>query len=770
MIRFLSGAIVFVLPLLLAAVDGVWRVDGANFLTPGEPEIEVEFPGSAQLYQEPDRLKFRPQRSAFEARNLELEARVTADTPEPVKGVLFFKDKEGLWFQSLEEFTFLPGEWKKISVRLDRSGRDWHGVGHEAVFDAEAATRLFSAGISIYGGENRKFIFECRNLTFSGQREPQPLSILDWKLPNSGEVNRRVASRFRLAREFFNPYDPKEVTVDYELQTPDGQIKRYPGFWSREYLRTRHFTREITRPTGSGFWEIRFTPLVPGVHRIRLVVKDVQKNEEITSRWREFTAIPSQLPGPVRVSTRNPGYFEFSTGEFYFPIGLNIHTNTDRRSEIGFHFGHLPDRGTYDYDDYLEACGKSGINAVEVWMAGWTFALEHDAGRSGYYGVGRYNTEAAWRLDHVIDTANRNGVLVNLIIDNHGRLSDTSDPEWRENPINSGAEYAVANGGFLKIPGDFFRSEPALENNSKRARYIAARWGATPGIMAVELWSEVDLTSQMRERYQDGTIQKWHQQAATELRNFSQINWLVSTHVSSEFHNLLGLVQLFQQPAITHLAGDAYRNPAQHFAEHLRDYCNSMKHGKPQLITEYGGNPSGSSPEQMTGDIHCGLWGSLFARLAGTPFLWWHDFVHLNNRYDHYHAFSQFLKGIDLRSDRIDYLPSAPVTVPAPPKDQRYMAMALAKPGAAYGWVFNHTATQRYPDDANTVPEVKDVSIRIDTKLLEAGNYRLRWFSTLPYAEIASSVMKVEAGNNAVTLTAPPFRIDLAFKLEQEKP
>ncbi|MBS1369672.1 MAG: DUF5060 domain-containing protein [Lentisphaeria bacterium] len=770
--KLLPGILLaLIFPLLppAAAADGAWRADGAKFIVPGEPKIEVEFPGGAQLYREPERRSFRPQRPAFEAGRLELEALVTADTPEPVKGVLFFKDKEGLWFQSIEEFAFTPGEWTKISVRLDQTGRNWRGVGHDAVFDAEAATRLFSAGVSLYGGETRKFTFECRGLKLAGEREKQPLSIVGWKLPESGEVNRRVSGRFRLAREFFNPYDPEEVTVDYELKTPDGKVKRYPGFWSRDYTRTRHFTREITQPAGSGFWEVRFTPLTEGEHQVRLVVKDVRANEETTGEWHSFAALPSQLPGPVRVSAENPYFFELSTGEFFFPVGLNIHTNTDRRSELGFGFGHLPDRGTYDYDDYLEACGKAGITAAEIWMSGWTFAVEHDASRSGYYGVGRYNTEAAWRLDHVIDTANRNGVRVNLIIDNHGRLSDTSDPEWRENPVNSGAEYAVANGGFLADPGEFFRSEPAVKNNSKRARYIAARWGATPGIMAVELWSEVDLTSQMRERYRDGSIQKWHQRAAAELRGWSQTGWPVSTHVCSEFRNQLGLIELFRQPAVTHLAGDAYRNPSQHFAEHLRDYCANMKNGKPQLITEYGGNPSGSSPDQLLGDIHCGLWGSLFSRLAGTPFLWWHDFVHLNNHYDHYRAFAEYLKGIDLRSGRLDYLPVPPVTVPAPPKDQRYMAMALAKPGAAYGWLFNHAATQRYPADAAAYPEVKDVSVRLDSALLTPGSYRLRWFSTLPYAEVASSTVKIEPGR-PVTVAAPPFRIDLAFKLEQEIP
>lgn len=760
----------FLIPLSLPGVAaGSWVADGARQPVAGEPRMEVTFPGSAQLYLEPDRLTFRPERSTFEAGALELEAKVESDSPEPVQGVVFLKDKEGHWFQSIEEFQLKPGEWHKLSVRLDRSGRDWRGVGHKAIFDAEAATKLFNAGISVYGSAPRTFTLECRNLRLTGGREVQPLAVTDWKLPGLGEANRRVDSRFRIAREFFNPFDPDEVTVDFDLQTPDGKVRRYPGFYSRDYERTRHFTRETVTPTGSSFWEIRFTPPVPGEYRVRLVVNDRRTKEETVTGWKDFTAAASNLPGAVRVSGKNPGYFELTGGGFFFPVGLNIHTTTDRRSEIGFKFGHLPDRGTFDYDDYLEACGKAGINAVEVWMAGWTMAIEHDAGRRGYYGVGRYNTDAAWQLDHVIDTARRNGVFINLVIDNHGRISVGADPEWSENPLNTKGEYAVANGAFLDDPAEFFRSPEAIRNNSKRARYIAARWGATPNIMAVELWSEVDLTARFRDRYDDGSAVKWHQDAAAELRGWSQLDWPVATHICGEFRNVQKYIRLFEQPAITHLAGDAYRNPDLHFADHLRDYGKNMTgNGKPQLITEFGGNPLGSAPEQILGDIHSGLWGSLFSRLSGTPFLWWHDFIHLENHYDHYRAFADYLKGIDLRHDKIDYLPEPPLTVPAPPKDQSCQAMALATPEAFYGWIYNRAATQKYPSDPAAYPEFKDVSIRLESGLPEPGTYRLRWFSTLPCRELSSQTVEVERGK-PLTLTAPPFRIDVAFKLEREK-
>ncbi len=753
---------------MLGAADHAWIADGGTQTVPSEPRVVVTFPGGAQLYREPDRLTFRPKREAFEAGALELEVKIEADSLDPVRGVLFFKDKDGLWFQSIEEFRFTPGEWTTARVRLDRSGHDWRGVGHSAIFDAEAAVKLFAAGISIYGDKPRTVTLECRNLRLSGEREAKTLAVADWSLSEQGEVNRRVDSRFQLTREFFNPFDPDEVTVDFDLQTPDGKIQRFPGFYSRDYKRSRHFTRETITPVGSGFWEIRFAPQQPGEHRVRLIANDRKTKEEVVTEWRTVAVSSSNHPGIPRVSAKNPGYFELSSGEFFFPVGLNIHTNTDRRSEIGFGFGHLPDQGTYDYDEYLQACGKAGINAVEVWMAGWTMALEHDAGSRGYYGVGRYNTDAAWRLDHVIDTAKANDVYINLIIDNHGRTSIGADPEWYENPINSKGEFAVANGGFLDDPADFFRSEAAWKNNTRRARYIAARWGATPNIMAVELWSEVDLTASMRERYSDESILKWHQDAATELNGWSQLGWLVSTHVCSEFRNQISFANLFQQPAITHWAGDAYRDPQLHFADHLRDYGTHMKdHGKPQLITEYGGTPSGSAPEQMLGDIHAGLWGALFTRLSGTPFLWWHDFVHQYDHYDHYRGFADYLKGIDLRYEKIDYLLTPALTIPAPPQDQVYQSLALATPVAYYGWIYNREANQHYSADPNTFPEVKELSIQLESAVPEPGRYRLRWFSTLPNRELATEVIQVEQGK-PVSIVAPPFRIDIAFKLERE--
>ena len=464
------------------------------------------------------------------------------------------------------------------------------------------------------------------------------------------------------------------------------------------------------------------------------------------------------------MSRKNPRYFERTTGEFFFPVSLNIHTNTDRRSEIGFGFGHLPDRGTYDYEDYLEGCGRNGINVVEVWMAGWTYALEHDVSRAGNLGVNRYNLAAAWKLDLIFQMAERNGILINLIFDNHGRLSNNSDPEWAENPINSRGEFAVANGGFLEKPEEFFRSPAAEKNNDKRTRYIAARWGATPNLMAVELWSEVDLTAEFTERYDEGSAVKWTERAAAYWTGLSQLKLPVTTHVCSDFWRLRRFLELYRQPSVTHLAGDAYRDPKIHFVDHLRSYERMMRDvEKPQLITEYGGNPNGSSAAQILADIHSGLWGSLFARLAGTPFLWWHDFVHLGGHYDHYLAFSRYLEGIDLRERPVEYL--NPALTNAPKNGRTYEAMGLSQPRAFYAWIFDRNALMLYPENRSELPEAAGLSIASPANL-ESGEYRLRWYDPATGAVLSENSVTVVSGTST-KLDVPKFRLDLALKLEK---
>ena len=395
---------------------------------------------------------------------------------------------------------------------------------------------------------------------------------------------------------------------------------------------------------------------------------------------------PSGRKGYVRPSLRDSRYFEFTTGEFFFPVGINTHTNIDLRSEKQFKFGHLPDRGTYDYDEYLAAMAQGGVNAVEIWMASWSFALEWSICRPFYYGLGRYNLANAWRLDHVMNDAREKDIYIHLTLDNHGKMSDYSDQEWEDNPFNIKNPFAYSNGGFLKTPEEFFSDPQAKKLNRQRNRYIAARWGAYTNIFGIEFWSEGNLVTNFKIVYDNGVFADWHRDAANELKSMDQGRHMLTTHYSGSCLDQLKYPEVVAMPEFSYVAGDAYRDTRIHFADQMRQQAAAlMVFNRPVLATEFGGTWAGGKAEQVVGDIHSGVWSAFFKEQAGTPFLWWHDFIHMNNHYRHYKGLSEYIKDIDLR-DKTMQFKELDVIDPSLPQPEYIPSLPLADGSYALQW------------------------------------------------------------------------------------
>lgn len=791
----------------LAAAGPVWIInaDGkdAQITAPAPDGIvsaNFSFPGSGQIYLEQERKTFRPAPADFTRRELVIDARLKKGLP--VRGTLFVKDKDGYWFRSDREFTLSEGDFQTYRVRLDQPGRNLIPVGHAASWSADYAVGIFAAGLSVFSDQKGEAEIECRNLRYEGEREIPSLAVRDWQLPATGEKFKQLESRFQLTREYFNPFDPELIAVDFEFKTPDGEIRRYPAFYGRDFQRKKLLAREIVSPVGAPYWAFRFTPPAAGDYELRIVIDDRTPGHQAKyeSPWRKVKVGDNQERGFVRVSPKHPSFFEFSNGEFFYPVTLNIHTNIDLRSEYRFELGHLPDLGTYDYDMYFEACGKAGITVAEVWMASWTCALEWDSAREFYHGVGRYNLANAWKLDTILDAAGRNNLYLNLVLDNHGKTAMDTDQEWNDNPYNSNAEFAAANGGFLPDAGLFFVDETAIKYDAKRARYLAARWGADPRVMVVELWSEVDLVSGFKDRYAEGAAAKWHADAAARYRKQSQARHLVTTHVCGDWRRNLDYRDIFEVPEITHWAGDAYRNINIHIVDQMRAQEANMRFDKPVWITEFGGSSLGGDGGLILGDIHGGIWSSFFKRQAGTPFLWWHDFVHMFNHYQHYRGFADFIAGVDLRDwtltigepEPVIFAPASPPSVsfdgpidaeksrtaelslwrrpylaprlfPENPEN-RIEALSIGSRDRVYGWAFVRSAMYSYPNQAEMYPEIRRAAVKLDYPL-EPGRYRIRFYDPLSGKVLLEDTVRHAGGR--MTLPLYPFRLDIAFKVEK---
>ena len=800
------GITVFTL-LLINSFSGQWFANQSGkteiALKPdktGVVSYEVTLPGSALVYFAKTRKTLRPAIADFKKNKLSMKVKITGNAA--VSGHLFVKDKDGFWFQSRRELKFMPGDWQTFEIDITATAAAWIPVGHQAAWDSRYAMRIQTAGISFYGQTAQHLTVYCQQPQLTGTRIIPPLQIIDLELPKSATLYKTMIGKFSLTREYFNPFDPDEIKIDAEVITPSGKKIVWPVFHTRNFSRKRHFTREIITPSGAAYWALRFTPTEVGKHQIRLTFIDhsTGKKEQLTTPWSKFIVSPSTLDGFVRVSD-DSRFFEFSSGKFYFPVGINVHTNIDRRSENSFKFGKLPNRGTYDYDDYFAAMQRNGVNAVEIWMAAWNFAIEWNANRPFYQGLGYYNLANAWRLDHVLEDARSKGIYVHLVLDNHGKLSANSDQEWEDNPFYANNEFAIANGGIIKQVIEFFTSPAAIKLNQQRNRYIAGRWGAQTNIFGIELWSEVDLVTDFKKNYKEnnGIFERWHSATASDFKRLDQGKHLLCTHICGDYKNLLKYRRIEELPELDYIVGDAYRKPSIHFIDQMRlqaKYLNDFN--RPVLATEYGGSWRGEGGGTLIADIHCGIWSSFFLEQAGTPFLWWHDYIHFNNLYKHYNGFAKFINGIDLRDNiefkelyiaqkqangiidfsRSFYEPlivklrwpvhalleiKLPIILAVENSRNNFCAgFAAGNNQNIYGWIYNRKYMFDYPKSTTTLPELTERYVKLPYKLLP-GSYNLKFYHTLTGELISTTKLTITTGTAAIKIA--PFKIDIAFKL-----
>ncbi len=772
-------------------------------------EIEVTLPesGSALVYHSKDRKTIRFQRDEFIHSKLIFEYRLESNSSEPLRGCLFVKDKDGWWFQDSREFQLKPSsEWQTLELDVTAAETTLMPSEHQAAWGSYFAASRQSAGFSFYG-INGQYKLYCRPIATGGKRSPTPLAVINWKLQGKTDCANVLQSTFELSREYCNPFDPDEIMVDYEVCHPDGRIERFPAFFTIDYARRRHFTKELNTPVGRPYWAFRFTPEKPGAYQFRIVMKDASTAtaESAATPWRQTIVSESPNDGFVRRDPEDSRWLEFSNGKHFFPVGINIHTNVDLRSESDFKFGHLPDQGTYDYDEYFEAMAQAGINAVEIWMAAWSFAIEWNSSRANYHGLGRYNLCNAARLDHVLQNARKKGIYVHLTLDNHTKNTTL---EWFDNPFNSSNPFKVANGSFLENSEEMFNDQRARKFNRQRNRYIAARWGAEPAIVGVEFWSEIDLVPKFTEMYDNNIILDWHREVAREFRAMNQGKHLLTTHYCGDYKRLLRWHRLMELDELDYVVGDAYRDANKlHFVDLMISHAGETAYfDRPVIITEYGGRSSGDDQHAYRlADLHSAAWLALFLRQSAVPFTWWHDFVHINNYYPHYRGFVDFIHGIELRDNyqyrtlqvglRRDWS-NRPISAPGRtarnlflngtsnnchldpvynstgfPVGLNYVIQGLSMVRQDFwaGWIFCREFMNAYPMPNQALNFFENYVIQLDPAL-QPGVYRLTFYDTITNNTISETEIIVEKSTALKLLPVPAFKIDIAFKMERVKP
>ncbi len=188
-------------------------------------------------------------------------------------------------------------------------------------------------------------------------------------LSTSVEQYGRIEFDIVVDTQYAHPFDPREVDLSILITTPGGRELRVPAFYWQPYER-----RQVSRSgrpaawiylAGLPGWRGRFAPAEPGAYSAVAELTDrdgTRRSAPVT-----FSSRPSPSNGYVRVSRRDPRYFEFSNGQPFFPIGQNL-------AYIGDSQYVTPVKVA----ETFEKLSSHGANYLRIWTCchDWALAIE----------------------------------------------------------------------------------------------------------------------------------------------------------------------------------------------------------------------------------------------------------------------------------------------------------------------------------------------------------------------------------------------------------
>lgn len=720
---------------------------------PGHGVVRTTFPGVARLENLMPLAK-----DAGLPGVVEMEVFIPGDMPVDLWLAAYAKDKDGIWFQAPPTTPWKAGEWQTLRFDFQGASIAVQAAGHGAVWNANWARHMTEVGLQLFSSS--PWIGEVRLGSVRLVDEPVVVEprILDFRMlsrqPSAWDM---LEFEFTVPGDFGNPFDPNDIRIDAVFTTPGGDVRIVPAFYHQGYRRyldageTEHVV-----PDGAGAWRVRMTPFVSGLYTWR--IEGHVRGRPLRTRDHSLDVAPGEPRGFVRVSPKDPLFFESADGEFFYGIGHNVRSPTDERSSQKLKLDLPPDRGTFAYDHFFERLSAAGGNAGMVWMCNWWVSIEWSANWRGFHGINDYHLGNAWKLDRVLDEARRRGIHIYLDLDNHGKYSTFSDAEWQTSPFNS------KNGGPCDSPMEMFSREDMFDLYARRIRYITARWGAYPNLIGWNLISEIDITGDQGRRDRNSPeLFQWIRDAADLIHELDTHGHVVGTQWSGNWSVIYPRMAALEELDI--IAGDSYKGANQCIVDLLIETAKQLsQYGKPYFTAEFGGSWAAASHSQLRADFHAGIWSNAMTVNAMVPMFWWFDFIDREELYSRYNPLALYLadwdpRGRSPRTVHTGRLTDAQGVEQTPPVRAVLLYMDDTE---VNGWVYDRQAAMDWPG-ADKMPSHSGVILTVTG--LADGACRVEYWDTMAGGIIFSEGATVEHG--AVELALPPFSTDVAFKIRR---
>lgn len=348
----------------------------------------------------------------------------------------------------------------------------------------------------------------------------------------------------------------------------------------------------------------------------------------------------------VRVSPRDPRYFELSDGRPYIPIGLNM--------------AGPPADGLSGLERWFAGLSSQGGNFARIWLSNPFFDVEHAKS-------GEFDEERAKRIDALLDMAHRYGIRLKLCTEHFRHLGEGSQT-WAAKP-----QHLIQNGGPAKDTADFFLGEEGRAQYKRKLAWYRARYDDDPIIFGWELWNEMDAVR----------VNVWEPWSAEMLPELHRLfpRHLAMQSLGSYDHEAKRqrYERLCKLPGNDVLQVHRYldlgaaweicHGPVAEFtAAAVRD-LRSFGVIKPILLAESGAvEPNHTGPFKLYQKdnegiiLHDVLFAPFFAGAAGPGHIWhWDVYVDHNNLWRHFGRFAHAVRGIDPPAEHFQ-----PVELPHP--------------------------------------------------------------------------------------------------------
>jgi hypothetical protein len=548
--------------------------------------------------------------------------------------------------------------------------------------------------------------------------------------PDHTRVGDLLEWAISLDQTFADPFDPEVVSVQVTQVDPQGAWTTVDAFWFQDY---RQEGGDLV-PDGEPGFRARFRPLLPGQHTYS--VHAVTPGGQATSPLQALEVEPAETPPQPFVRVVDG---RFTDG--YLPFGANVCWAAS---------------GDVDtLDPYFAAMQAQGLNWTRLWMTHFDgTALEWKAGEDGgaYCGVGCYNLKAAWRVDRVLQLAERHRLALQLVLQQHSQFEADNWSSWADNPWN------VANGGPLEDSGEFFTDQEVVRAFDRKLAYLVARNSHSPALLAWEMWNEVDLILGADK----DVVRAWQRARAQLLHNLDPYRHPVTT--SYGVPGWPGTDQDWDFEGFDLIQAHTY----------LLDYWLSLDliaknlagRGKPLILGEFGIDFLGKKNLNDTKGIHlhnASMLASLLGFTGGAMSWWWDSYLQPNDLWPVLGATAKVLQaaGAGRWKARLE----AEVTG----GDSLTGFAALLEPDQGFSadgalvWLHDTRSEWDHPDAA--LPEQAGVQVRLPS-LPDCMVAALRAWDTWTAQEVLNDDWVQLVPQDTPLVEAPPFTRDLLIRLD----